>query len=203
MKARLSALCCAMTLLLAACGSASQAPAQPSAIDIGFAQHMSLHHDQAVLLVRLFLHQHDTALQDFARSMHDAQLLELGQMRGWLALWDQPRAPSDLSMDWMLVGSRPPDAALRAYLLACQQAPSGMPGLASQAQINAMLAAQGTARDEHFLRLMRQHHEGGLPMLQFVAREAVLPPVRQLAQRMLSEQTRESVSMAAALSRLP
>lgn len=171
-------------------------------VDIGFAQHMSQHHDQAIFLATVFLHGHESDLDGFAHSVRQNQLLELGQMRGWLALWGQPLAPAGRSMDWMLAGSSAPDAKLAAYLVACENALGGMPGLASAEQIERLGQAQGEARDRLFLELMMAHHQGGLPMLEFAAREARLMPVRQLAQRMLMEQTRESVKMQLAKAQL-
>lgn len=179
---------------------AEQAAAGP--VDIGFAQHMSQHHDQAVFLASVFLHDHDSGLNGFAQSVRQNQLLELGQMRGWLALWGQPLAPAGRSMDWMLAGDSAPDDKLTAYLIACERSPSGMPGLATSEQIERLRQARGQARDRLFLELMMAHHEGGLPMLEFAAREARLIPVQQLAQRMLMEQTRESVNMQLARAQL-
>lgn len=170
-------------------------PAEPGPIDIGFAQHMSVHHDQALLMVRLYLHNHQTELAGFAATVHDAQLLELGQMRGWLTLWGEPLAPREASMDWMLMGSRPPDAKLTNYLLACAASSSGMPGMATSDELQALTDATGPQRDQQFLQLLARHHEGGLPMLEFAAREARLEPVRQLAQRMLNEQVGEMLRM--------
>lgn len=175
---------------------------KPGVVDIGFAQHMSQHHDQAIFLATLFLHGHESGLSGFAEAVRQNQLLELGQMRGWLSLWDQALAPSGRSMDWMLAGQSPPDAKLKAYLVACENSASGMPGLATGAQIEQLDRAHAEARDRLFLKLMMAHHEGGLPMLEFAAREARLTPVRQLAQRMLMAQTRETVQMQLALAQL-
>ena len=167
----------------------------PGVIDIGFAQHMSQHHDQALMLVDVFLQGHETELASFAKRIREAQLVEIGQMRGWLALWDEPLAPERRAMDWMLAGSTPPDDALRAYLLSCEASPSGMPGLATTAEVRALTEAEGEARDRRFLQLMQRHHEGGLPMLRFATEEAGHPAVRQLAERMLVDQTRELARM--------
>lgn len=172
---------------------------EPGVVDIGFAQHMSRHHDQAVMLVSVFLQKHDTPLAAFARRILEGQLVELGQMRGWLALWDAPLTPESRSMTWMLAGSEPPDEALRAYLLDCEASPSGMPGLATSDELQTLTQAEGETRDRIFLELMQRHHEGGLPMLDFAASEAKLPAVRQLAERMLVEQLREMARMRAGM----
>ncbi|WP_052368350.1 DUF305 domain-containing protein [Algiphilus aromaticivorans] len=184
----------ALGALLQSRTTAPAAPA-PGVVDIGFAQHMSRHHDQAVMLVSLFLQKHDTPLAGFSHRILEGQLVELGQMRGWLALWDEPLTPDSLAMSWMLAGSEPPDDELRAYLLACEASSSGMPGLATTDEIQTLTQAEGETRDRIFLELMQRHHEGGLPMLNFAAREAKLPAVRQLAERMLVEQLREIARM--------
>lgn len=180
--------------LLHARTTAPAAP-EPGVVDIGFAQHMSRHHDQAVMLVSVFLQNHDTPLAAFARRILEGQLVELGQMRGWLALWDEPLIPESRAMTWMLAGSEPPDERLRAYLLDCEAAPSGMPGLATSDELQALTQAEGETRDRIFLELMQRHHEGGLPMLDFATEQAQLPAVRQLAERMLVEQLREVARM--------
>lgn len=189
----------ALGALLQSRTTAPAAPA-PGVVDIGFAQHMSRHHDQAVMLVSLFLQNHDTPLAGFADRILEGQLVELGQMRGWLALWDEPLTPDSLAMSWMLAGSEPPDDELRAYLLACEASSSGMPGLATSDEIQTLTQAEGETRDRIFLELMQRHHEGGLPMLNFAAREAKLPAVRQLAERMLVEQLREIARMRGGMS---
>lgn len=163
----------------------------PHTIDIRFSQFMSLHHQQAIALSQIMLDGRPTGLAPLARSIANAQLLELGEMRGWLRLWDQPLQPDSDDMTWMLLGQQPYDQALLQYLIDCGNAPKGMPGLATPEQVSQLQAMDGRARDEQFLRLMLAHHEGGLPMARFAAREAALLPVRTLAGRVLLEQAKE------------
>jgi uncharacterized protein (DUF305 family) len=164
-------------------------------IDVGFAQHMGRHHDQALMLSRIFLQGHDSPLQALATRIIEDQLFELGQLRGWLRLWQAPLLPESQSMNWMLLGSQPPGPELQAYLLDCSRSPGGMPGLATSEQIQQLQQAQGPQRDRLFLQLMLAHHAGGLPMLEFASREARHPAVRQLAERMLLQQSREVLQM--------
>lgn len=163
----------------------------PTVVDIGFTQSMAVHHRQAIAMSQLMLHGRPTPLAPLAKSIANAQLLELGEMQGWLRLWGASLNPMPLRMDWMLAGDAPPDAALRQYLLDCEQSPTGMPGLATQQAMQALRAAGGRDRDRRFLEMMLAHHRGGIPMARFAASNANLQVVRDLAGRIVLEQSRE------------
>lgn len=175
---------------------------QPSLIDIRYAQLMSLHHEQALVIAQTLLDAPPGAAALLAQGVRNQQLLELGQMQGWLRLWEQPAVPPSKSMDWMLLGQAPPDPELRQYLLDCQRASTGMPGLASPEELQKLRAASGSERQYRFLELMRRHHEGGLPMARFAAREARLPAVRELAARIVREQGEEVMTIRSLQARL-
>ena len=164
---------------------------RPGALEIGFAQFMSRHHQQAIAMAQLLQDGRPTRLSLLARSIEGTQLLELGEMRGWLQLWDQPLLPVSRSMDWMLLGDWPPDAELRRYLLDCQRTPGGMPGLATDDDLERLRRLDGLERDRLFLRLMREHHDGALPMARRAAEQARLAAVRALAQRIALDQAGE------------
>ncbi|MEN8720311.1 MAG: DUF305 domain-containing protein [Oceanococcaceae bacterium] len=170
---------------------AARAQQQPGPIDIGFAQAMSRHHQQAIGMAQLLLDGEPSPLRTLATMVNRVQLMELGMMRGWLTLWGEPLVTNRTSMDWMRMGPTAPDAALQQYLLDCEQSPTGMPGLATAEQMEQLRQSTGRARDALFLDLMRAHHEGGLPMANFAARHARLPVVRALATQVAYEQTRE------------
>jgi len=205
--------CTAAALILAALAGVAiwqhralqvlEARGHPGGIEIGFAQFMSLHHEQAIAMAQLMQDGRPTRLTLLARSVEGAQQLELGEMRGWLRLWQQPLAPASPGMDWMLTGDTPPDADLRRYLLDCQQAPTGMPGLASIGELEGLRTLDGDARDRHFLNLMLAHHQGALPMARFAAEQARLPAVRDLATRVVLEQAREIDRIQMMLQALP
>lgn len=167
-----------------------QAP-RPGPVDIGFAQAMSRHHQQAIGMAQLMLDGRPTPLAALARQIAAAQLLELGEMQGWLKLWGAPVMPLKPPMDWMLLGRVPPDDALRQYLLDCAETATGMSGLATEAEVGRLRTLQARQRDALFLTLMRAHHEGGLPMARFATVEAQLPVVRRLAANVVREQMHE------------
>jgi uncharacterized protein (DUF305 family) len=171
------------------------APAAPGAVDVGFAQSMRSHHDQAVLMAQILLDHGSTRLAGLARSIQHAQLLEIGEMKGWLLLWNKPVLPSSAAMDWLLLGKAPPDAALRQYLVDCRAA-GGMPGLATSEELNRLRGLDGEERDRLFLQLMMRHHQGALPMAHFAASNAAIPAVRSLAAQIEMQQLEELGAMA-------
>ncbi len=166
-----------------------------SPIDVGFAQFMSVHHDQAIVMAQMLLDGRPTRLEALARSITNTQLLELGQMRGWLHVWDEPALPATRSMDWMYLGDEPPGKELSEYLIACKQSERGMPGLATQTELRELHALDGAPRDLRFLELMLSHHEGGIPMAKFAARHARVAAVRQLAKRIVLAQAEETTNI--------
>lgn len=164
---------------------------QPGGVDIGFAQFMSLHHQQAVQMAQMMVGDESTAITNLSRSIIGTQLLELGEMRGWLRLWNEPFLPNTTSMSWMLLADSPPSPALAKYLLDCEASPTGMPGLATDEQLRRLRSLQGRDRRRLFLELMLAHHEGGVPMARFAAEHARIHAVRRVASNIVLEQSRE------------
>jgi uncharacterized protein (DUF305 family) len=163
----------------------------PGAVDIGFAQSMIEHHQQAIVIAKLLLDGRPSTLRALAQSIADTQLVELGEMRGWLNLWERPLMPAQRGMGWMLLARSPPDAQLNAYLLDCSRSPTGMAGLASDEALERLRELEGLERDRHFLQLMLAHHQGAMPMARFAAAEARQAAVRDLATRIAIEQAEE------------
>lgn len=178
------------------------AASSPGTVDIGFAQSMGLHHQQAIVMAQLMLDGRPTPLANLARSILGTQLVELGEMRGWLRLWDQSLLPATRGMTWILAGDAPPDPQLSRYLLDCSQSPTGMVGLATDDELNRLRQLDGRSRDELFLRLMLAHHQGALPMAQFAAAQAHLAAVRELAGRIVMDQAQESAQISSMLQAL-
>lgn len=170
--------------------------AAPGPVDVGFTQFMRSHHDQAVVMTQILLDRGNTKLASLARSIQAAQLVEIGEMKGWLLLWNKPLLPATIAMDWMLLGKTPPDAALNRYLADCRAA-GGMPGLATSEELNRLRGLDGDARDHLFLDLMIRHHQGALPMAHYSAFNAETTVVRTLAAQIEVEQLQETAVMAA------
>jgi len=176
-----------------------RAAARGGAVDIGFAQFMSLHHEQAIEMARI-MHEGGTgSLDTLSEAIIDKQLHELDAMHGWLRDWQQELQPRTRKMTWMLAGGEPPGAALRQYLLDCERSPTGMPGLATVAELDQLRALQGTAQEQRFLELMLAHHRGGIPMAAFAAENARVAAVRELAAGIVADQTAELDEMQSLL----
>jgi uncharacterized protein (DUF305 family) len=173
----------------------SDTVATPGPVDIGFAQFMTAHHDQAVTLCQIVLSRGNSKLNGLANAILVNQLLEMGQMRGWLSLWNQALMPTRKHMDWMLKGKVAPDAATLRYLSDCNAAPGGMLGLASMDELNRLGSLEGGEQDRLFLELMIRHHQGALPMARFAAQNADTSLVRGLAALTVIEQSKEIDSM--------
>lgn len=164
-----------------------QAPPAATPVDIGFAQDMSVHHQQAVSMATLARERaSDQAVRQVAFDIETNQRDQIGRMQGWLSLWGQPAQATGAPMQWMQnmdhmhhSGSGTPgNGAL-------------MPGMATHEELAALQGLNGPAFDAQFLRLMLRHHEGGAPMAQYAAEHASIPAVRDLAQNMLSSQGTE------------
>jgi uncharacterized protein (DUF305 family) len=162
---------------------------EPSPVDIGFSQDMSVHHLQAVEMAGWERdHTGDPVLAQLATDIEKTQNNQVGQMQGWLALWDAPALPVGGYMAWMS-GSVAHDGM---DMGGASGPVATMPGMATSADLDALRAADGPALDVLFLQLMLRHHEGGAEMLSHAAQYAAVPQVRNLAAQMLSSQASEA-----------
>ena len=174
-------------LLVGLPGSSATSVPGADSVDVGFAQDMSQHHQQAVEMASWERdHTTDPALKQLAFDIETTQLQQIGQMQGWLALWGAAAdPPGGKHMAWM----SSPD---HAHMAAPSNGVDTMPGMATSDQLRALRAASGPQLDVLFLQLMLRHHQGGVVMLQYGADHASVPEVRNLAAQMLSSQTSES-----------
>lgn len=167
-------------------------------VDIGFAQDMSLHHEQALTMAQMALIKGSPRVRQLAQGIVNQQLKEVGYMQGWLMLWQAPGiAPTD-EMRWMRDAyARSPrrDPAYERFIDSCIQG-RGMPGQASPAELDALAAvAQAAAFDAMFLALMVRHHQGAVVMARFASEYAQLDAVRGFARAVSAEQQQELLLM--------
>ncbi|WP_414709374.1 DUF305 domain-containing protein [Pseudonocardia sp.] len=182
-------------LLLGAAGGlllsgnpAASPPGVPAldSVDVGFAQDMTVHHQQAVTMAAWERdHTEDPVLHQLAADIEATQTAQIGRMQGWLELWGAPSLPTGPHMTWMTEathehGPMPAGGA------------ATMPGMASDEELAALRAATGRELDVLFLQLMLRHHEGGAGMMRYAAERAEVPQVRNLAAQMLRSQSAES-----------
>ncbi|SNS84501.1 DUF305 domain-containing protein [Rhodococcoides kyotonense] len=185
-------------------GGDDSVPAADS-VDVGFAQDMSVHHNQAIDMSSIALtNATDQPVRTLAFDMLTSQQNQVGQMQGWLAIWDRAPVGSNGYMGWMKddeghshtmsMATQAPDSGHSAG-----SAPSGsvaaMPGMATADELAALRQATGPAVDVMFLQLMLRHHEGGLSMMEYAADHAETPALIRLAQSMISTQESEATLM--------
>ena len=152
------------------------APGEDSA-DVGFLRDMADHHDQAVQLALIQLaNTDDLVLKGFAVDTIASQRYEIGLMDSRLQDWAVGRGSvSRKAMGWM-------------------HAPtpvSEMPGMASRSELAELTRLRGREADLLFIRLMTDHHLGGIHMAEHAMTHAENARVRQLAERIAKGQRLE------------
>lgn len=179
-------------LLLGMRGTSSPPVPAADSVDVGFAQDMTVHHQQAVQMASWERdHSNDPVLRQLAADIEATQTGQIGRMQGWLELWGAGALPVGGHMRWMPTGPGS-DHAMHDDTARAGGGIATMPGMASTEELARMRAATGSALDVIFLQLMLRHHDGGTSMLTHAAERAELPQVRNLARQMLTAQTTES-----------
>jgi len=190
-------------------GSDTAATPTTDSVDAGFARDMAVHHDQGVLMAH-YAEQNtsDPEIEVMAYDIGYTQTDQLGQMQGWLSLWDLPASSTAPRMAWMggtaadhgmamgsasatTSGGTPAAAAAATASASSATDPLLMPGMATDAEIAKLKGLTGKESDVYFLQLMIRHHQGGAGMMQYAAEHATLPVVRNFADKMLQAQTAE------------
>lgn len=191
----------------------SSAPATPdsSSVDAGFARDMIVHHDQGVLMAHYA--EQNTTTDEISVMAYDigyTQTDQIGQMQGWLSLWDLPEFTTGERMGWMggtdpghggMDMASPQSGAMPSGAMSSGAMPSGamaasgsgalMPGMATTQEIEKLRGLSGEASDIYFLQLMTRHHQGGAPMMAYAAENATNPVVRNFAAKMAQSQEAE------------
>lgn len=163
-------------------------------VDVGFLQSMALHHDQAVVMAKLVQGRASNPINLLAEQIASNQLLEIGEMKGWLKMWEKPLVPTSSAMAWMNEPSQSGVAIDPVYMALCRSS-DGMPGMATSEELESLRKASGRDVDKLFLKFMIRHHQGAFPMLTFAAANASSQVVRSAAKRMGYEQRREVSAM--------
>ena len=189
-KLNLGIIALAIAVLCGALGWAvgnNRAIPDPNATDIGFLQDMRTHHEQAVNLSFDYLALQGTNgnLRVIAREIVFDQGIDIGRMIELLRMSGATETnESDVAMTWM----HEPTPIDR------------MPGLASQADVDRLLASSVAAADKLFVDLMVAHHQGGIHMAQYAVDHANVIEVRRLAFAMITAQTDEINEMRALIA---
>ncbi|WP_216906448.1 DUF305 domain-containing protein [Nocardia noduli] len=175
------------------------APPVMSDTEIGFTQDMVAHHNQALSMTQRLDRAADPTVRALAQQLADTQRLELGMMLGWLRM-ARVVTTNPHPMAWMHDDTGPDKSAHPGHAhggaatsaAAQTPAPTTMPGMATQEELDALSAARGADAEILFLRLMQRHHYGGIQMAQAAERQLSSGIVKQAARDMLDTQSRES-----------
>lgn len=200
----------AVTLALSACGSsttgtgstpsqshdmgamsstASSPSSAPSSshkdADVTFATDMIPHHAQAVEMADMALKQAKSkAVKALAARIKAAQDPEMTTMSGWLNNWGKPVPQTMAGPD---MGSMQ----------------GSMGGMMSQAEMEALGKASGTAFDRMWLTMMTKHHQGAVTMAQTELTDGASADAKALARSIITGQTKEISEMRALLAAKP
>lgn len=178
-------------LLLASSADDTGGAQAPDPVDIGFAQDMTVHHQQGVTLASWARdHSDDPAIQRLAGDVEIGQSDQIGRMQGWLGVWGQPASADGAPMAWMPGRDHQMNMAEGRM----------MPGMANNAEIDRLRALSGRDLDVYFLQLLIRHHQGGAAMMRAAIDGAAVGEVRNLAARMLDAQTAEIEAMTRMLT---
>ena len=168
---------------------AAAVPARGS-VEVGFAQDMSTHHLQAVTMAGIARDRTtDPEIKQLAFDVERTQLEQVGRMKGWLMLWDQPEQPIGAPMQWM---TEPMSG--HAGMAPSSVNPSGgalMPGMATDAELTKLRSLTGRPFDVYFLQLMLRHHQGGTAMAQYAAAHSNVPALKALVNSIMTSQGAE------------
>lgn len=174
----------------AAADRGGSAPPLLADSDIGFAQDMATHHQQAVTMTDMLTDDTPPDLNALAEQIRFTQLAEIGQMTGWLQLAGAPMSAVE-PMAWMMSGHTDH-----------QRHEMGMPGMASPDELTRLQRSAGRVNHILFLELMIRHHQGGITMAGHAARMSTNDTIRSAAAVMVAEQTEEIQVMTVLLDRL-
>ena len=155
--------------------------ADPNAVDIGFADDMRTHHLQGVAMSLTYL---EAGTDPYFRSVaNEIVIVQAGESRlmgQWLEDWGDLDLDLDNAMAWMDMAPVPQ---------------TEQPGMATEAEVAELEAAEGDELDDLFSRLMIAHHRGGQHMAQYAVDHGSEEVVTHLAQAIVTTQQSEVAEM--------
>ncbi|MFD8743824.1 DUF305 domain-containing protein [Streptomyces sp. NPDC059616] len=187
---------------------AAAAPHTPAAdsADAGFARDMAVHHQQAVEMSFIVRDRtKDEEVRRLAYDIANTQANQRGMLLGWLDLWELPKTAAGEPMDWMTAGHEGHSAKGMDGMPGMgtgYRAHDGslMPGMATRTELDRLRTASGRAAEIRYLRLMTEHHKGGIDMARGCARLCTVKAEKRLARGMVEAQQSELDEMARLLA---
>ncbi|EUA12026.1 hypothetical protein I546_2683 [Mycobacterium kansasii 732] len=186
-------------------GRTTSAPSTPPSsadahnpADMGFAQNMIQHHQQAIEMSDILLSKQrvDPRVVDLANQIKAAQSPEVQQMQTWLNQWGMSTMPS-------MPGMTPDHGGMPGHTT--MPGHSGVPamgGMMSEEDMAALRNAQGVEASKLFLTQMIQHHRGAITMAQNEIESGQYPAAISVARSIVSSQQQEIDTMQTILASL-
>ncbi|MEV7017009.1 DUF305 domain-containing protein [Streptomyces sp. NPDC093991] len=141
----------------------------PNSADVSYARMMIQHHAQALEMTELVPGRAESPkVVGLAERIAAAQKPEIDAMRGWLRTHGRTEEDAGHGHDH-----------------------ATMPGMATEAQLRQLRAAEGTAFDQLFLTLMITHHQGAITMATEVKGEGNNIRIEEMADDVVAQQTSE------------
>lgn len=178
------------------------AVAYPTVEDHCYIAGMIPHHEQALALSSLILDASDVSerTRALAEFIVADQSAEIQTMRAWQDAWRQA-IPAGAASGGVHAGHAPATGVVPS---GCgDHAHTGMRGMATPEQLDALDEAESVAAERLFLELMIVHHEGALEMATRAVTEASNAFVRSSGKHVLVEQAREIAAMTDLLASMP
>ncbi|MFE9810592.1 DUF305 domain-containing protein [Streptomyces sp. NPDC005227] len=145
----------------------------PNAADLAYARMMITHHTQALRMTELAPDRAKSGpVRRIAERIAAAQGPEIATMKSWLKAHGGAGASTGHDH-------------------------ADMPGMATKAQLEELRAADGTAFDRLFLRLMITHHDGAITMATDVKAQGNNIQIEEMADDVIAQQTSEISRMRA------
>ncbi len=171
-------------------------PPSDTSAEAGFARDMQVHHSQAVEMAFLLRDRtDDPTMRTIAFDIITTQQQQMGQMYGWLRMWGLPQSSSLPAMAWMVETGGHRAMGMDATTPTGGMTQADMPGMATREQLDALRKADGPDAEVQFLRLMIEHHRGGIAMAETARTLASDDNVLLLADAIASSQAAEIQQM--------
>ncbi|MFI5569635.1 DUF305 domain-containing protein [Streptomyces sp. NPDC051740] len=141
----------------------------PNSADVSYARMMIQHHAQALEMTELVPDRAESSkIVKLAERIAAAQQPEIKAMKGWLKGHDKAEQDDGHGHDH-----------------------ATMPGMATQAQLKQLRAADGKAFDQLFLTLMITHHQGAITMSTELKGQGNNIRMEEMADDVVAQQTSE------------
>ncbi|HEX4977936.1 MAG TPA: DUF305 domain-containing protein [Nocardioides sp.] len=151
--------------------------------DVAFATGMVEHHAQAIQMANFTIGRDglDPRIAELAEEIRISQTAEIDELAGLLRAWGEEVPETGYATG----DSHSHDGG------ASGGDHADMPGMMSSSDLDELASTQGEAFAERWMRMMIEHHEGALTMVEEVRADGEHEGLRRLAEQMESAQRTE------------